>query len=162
MALIIETGSIVNGANSYATAAEFDLYLSDRGLAVSQSESEKEALLINASDNLLSYERRYLGVRVNAAQTLSWPRTEAYIHGFLFDYTSIPDDIKKAQMQLAYESISTAIDTNATGREVIEQEVPGVIKQKFKDGTANKQPKFGKVEKLLSPILKPRSFRATR
>lgn len=162
MALVIETGTIVNGANSYVDVAEFDLYLTSRNLVIDKTNEEKEALLINACDELLAYEERFKGLRVDASQELSWPRQNAYVNGFLLNADIIPSELKKAQMQLAYESVTASLNTNSSGREVVEQEVPGVIKQKFKEGTASKQPRFGKVDKLLSPILKGLTLSVSR
>ena len=53
MALIVEDGSGLSGANSYASTAQADTYASDRGLtAWTGDTATKEAALIRATDYL--------------------------------------------------------------------------------------------------------------
>ena len=63
MALVVEDGSGLSGANSYATAAQADTYASDRGLSAWTGDTAtKEAALIRATDYLeATYREAWLG-----------------------------------------------------------------------------------------------------
>ena len=70
MALVIEDGSIVPNAQSFVQAAELVTYATLRNLAFPALEADQEALLIKASDYLLSREAEFKGQRVSSAQAL--------------------------------------------------------------------------------------------
>jgi hypothetical protein len=79
-----EDGSIVAGANVYATLAEVDLYHEDRLSTVwtSASDEAKEAAMLRATAGLESkYRDRWVGYKANhndanAPQLLAWPRKD--------------------------------------------------------------------------------------
>ena len=52
MALIIEDGSIVSGANSYAAHTDLADYAALRDVALTTDQGEREALLVKAMDAL--------------------------------------------------------------------------------------------------------------
>ena len=51
MALIIEDGTIVTGANSFTTDAEFVAYAALRGLVIPATEAERNPLQIQYQSN---------------------------------------------------------------------------------------------------------------
>lgn len=77
MAIIVENGSVVSGANSFITEAELTTYLTDRGYSVVAS----EALLIRSYDFMTS---------------LPWIAD----HSVNFTVT---DKMKKAQAEISYQ-----------------------------------------------------------
>lgn len=103
MALVIEDGSVVADANSYATIAELRAYAASRGASLPVTDAEVESLLIRAADYLGSFEQQYVGTRQSVDQELSWPRTGAYVNGFIVEDDEIPKMLKRAQMQTAIE-----------------------------------------------------------
>lgn len=107
--LTIETGSIVAGADSYATVAELRDYAQKRGVSVSADDAGVEVMLVKAMDWLEAQEPRFLGVRTNAGQPLSWPRSGVRRPGGWDDYNpySIPPQLKAAQLALALASVTT-------------------------------------------------------
>lgn len=82
MAIIVEDGSIVAGANAYASLLELDTYHEDRGNTawVNADDESKEAAMLRATAGLESfYRERWIGYKsnhneANAPQFLAWPR----------------------------------------------------------------------------------------
>lgn len=97
--LTIETGAIVAGADSFATAAELADYATKYGLTVPAAAAEQEVLLRRAAVAMGAL--RWKGDRLNPA--LPWPRYGVEAHGFAVASNVIPDAIKHGQMALAAE-----------------------------------------------------------
>lgn len=82
MAIIVEDGTIVAGANAYASLSDLDTYHEDRGNTawVNADDETKEAAMLRATAGLEShYRERWIGFKsnhndANAPQFLSWPR----------------------------------------------------------------------------------------
>jgi hypothetical protein len=111
MALIVEDGSIVAGAASYASVADADAYFAGRGddLWVTMITTEKEQALVRGSDYMTqTYRMRLKGVRVSTAQPLDWPRYYVQLTDVGFAgqpvYVAaniVPQEIKNACCELA-------------------------------------------------------------
>ena len=81
--LIVEDGTIVAGANVYASFSDVDLYHEDRGNTIWINEIDddaKESAMLRATAGIESkYRERWIGVKTNNSitvipQFLSWPR----------------------------------------------------------------------------------------
>lgn len=96
MTITVETGAIVTNANSYISTADFTTYATARGYSLV---SGAETLLIQAMDYLES--QRFIGVKYTEDQALQWPRSGAYIDGYLFAYDDIPQQLINAQCEIA-------------------------------------------------------------
>lgn len=153
MALTIEDGSLVAGANSYATVAECRAYAALRGLTLPVADGEVEILLIKAADYLESFEGRYKGSRVNATQALAWPREYVIIYGSDdFPVDEIPEQLKNAQCQLAFDAIANDLQATGTGREVVKEKVD-VIEVEYAPGGGHVvQAVFAKAMAFLQPL----------
>jgi hypothetical protein len=117
MTLIIENGTIVAGANSFATAAELATYAADYGLTVPDDSDELERLLRRAALQMAALS--WKGSLVEYDQPLAWPRVGVTVGtsaGMVYgnrrrefeesgDVPSnvIPAAIKMGQMALAAE-----------------------------------------------------------
>jgi len=106
MALIIEDGTNVTGADSYATTDEFNTYWSDRGKSTAVSAAtgtDKDRALRKAVDYMESnYSGRWKGVRANATQALAFPRSGLVdSDGYPIETTEIPRHLKPAQIEFA-------------------------------------------------------------
>lgn len=124
MALIIEDGTGVTGANSFVTVAEAQSFASDRGVTL-DDESEVEVFAIKAIDYLLSLEPRYKGTKTYPELYLPFPRSGLMIAGSLVSDEYIPTEIKMAQCALILsQSAGTDVlpDTEA-GLPVIRERV---------------------------------------
>jgi hypothetical protein len=126
MSLIAETGAGLSNANSYATAADADTRLADRGItnwAGDLSPSEKEQALIRATDFLeQTYRGRWQGNRQYLAQSLSWPRWGVWVDGYPVTVNTVPNDVKNACIDLAFKAAAGELAPDLT-RGVVREKV---------------------------------------
>jgi hypothetical protein len=101
MALIIEDGSIVVGAESYATAAELVVYAANFSKTIPTDAAVQEALLRRAALQMDAI--CWKGNAVTRDQPLSWPRYNMVRHGWPLPLNVIPPQVKAGQMALATE-----------------------------------------------------------
>jgi hypothetical protein len=113
MALVVEDGSIVAGAESYASEADADSYWALRGSPdawTNASTAEKESALRMATEYLdARFGARWKGVKTNVTeQALDWPRVNATDHeGWLWDSTEIPEPLVRATIEAALLQVSS-------------------------------------------------------
>jgi hypothetical protein len=124
MPLVIEDGTGVAGANSYASIAELRIFATDRGVAFPAVADPDPAIaiftpyLIRACDYLESLRDRYNGwALVPDTQELAFPRAGIFVNaqpGFLYpgwgsaaakELPPIPNQLKNAQCQLVLEQM---------------------------------------------------------
>lgn len=94
--IVVETGQIVDDANSYVTTAELQTYADDRNITLSGDLSE---LLIQAMDYIESLS--FIGFKRTKDQPLQWPRCYVYIDGYCYENDYIPKELKQALMATA-------------------------------------------------------------
>lgn len=108
MALIVEDGSGVVGAEAFGTTTESDVYWAARGNTdwTSQTETEKEENLRKGADYLEDkYRTRLQGYRTHEEQGLSFPRYSVYdADGFLIDSDVVPTKVKQANFEAGNEA----------------------------------------------------------
>jgi len=112
MTLIIETGAIVTGSNSYITEAEFSTYLTDRGYTVTAT---VEPLLIRSFD--------YMG-------GLNWILDHDYAY-------TVTAKMKRAQCEIAYR-FSTGLDPFAQPEAGVKSEAVDVIRTEYFGSSAGR------------------------
>lgn len=151
MALIVETGSGVTGANTYASRAAFLAYALARGVDI-DDDDPADVLLIKAMDYLNGIPG-WLGTTVISFQPNAWPRKWVYVGCDEWSATAIPPDVVNAQCALAMIS-NDGIDLlpvyDFTGGLVLEDTV-GPITTKYSDkfGPAAGTPDMPAVRSLL-------------
>lgn len=101
MSLVIEDGSIVAGAESFATAAELVTYAANFGKTIPADTAAQESILRRAALQMSAMS--WKGGLVSELQTLSWPRVDVYRENWLAPSNAIPAQIKAGQMALAAE-----------------------------------------------------------
>ncbi len=99
--LIIETGLVVPGADSFATAAELVIYAANFGKVIPADEGAQEAILRRAALQMDSMP--WKGRAVSRDQALAWPRAEVKRNGWVLLQDEIPAQVKAGQMALATE-----------------------------------------------------------
>lgn len=104
MAIVVEDGSIVSGANSYATEAELQAYADARGITVAGQTDED---LLKAMDYLET--QPFIGRKSTQAQPLQWPRTGVIIDGYSYEASNLPAELKEALLVIAI-SIDQGLD----------------------------------------------------
>jgi hypothetical protein len=151
MPLIIEDGSIVPNANSFTTDAEFVAYADARGFTLPVDEGDRDSLQILAMDYLFSVEHKLDGCRVSIDQELMYPRRGACVNGFNIPSDSIPNSIKNAQMELAYQASTSALLINATNQN-IQREKLDTLEVAYFSGGSWEQVNTGRADAYLNPL----------
>lgn len=153
MALTIEDGSNVVGANSYITAADARTYATARGITLSADDAVVEAHLLLAKDYLESFRDQYSGTKTNDDQSLQWPRKNVEIDGIDFDEDSIPQLLIDAQAQLAIEKFNGVDFLSSIEPGFVTHRKVGPIERKFSQriGT-NRETTMKAVDALLRPL----------
>ena len=168
MAIVVEDGSVVTGANSYASIAEVRAYATERGVTLDADDAVVEVQMHKAMDWLEGYEDRFTGERYTADQELSWPRLYAEVHGFDVAYNAIPSQLIKAQAQLVVDVHNgVELQPTVTDTRVVTEEKVDVITVKYAEGTATAgatpgQPELVKAEMMLRPLLRSRGLYTVR
>lgn len=103
MALIVEDGSIVAGANTYVSLADARAYVVARGAALPVDDAEAEVVILKAMDYLESFGARFRGERIERDQPLSWPRSGVVIEDWAWGSDEIPRQVISAQLALVLE-----------------------------------------------------------
>ena len=101
MALVIENGSGVPGAESFATADELVTYAVNFGKVIPAEPIQLEALLRRAALQMNALP--WKGGAARRDQPLSWPRAGVKRNGWELPHNQIPPQIKAGQMALAAE-----------------------------------------------------------
>ena len=98
MALVIETGSLISGANSYVTVDNFIAWAEARGISFTLDDSLIEQNILRAMDYFESLH--FLGIKSDENQALQWPRDRVYIDGYSVESDEIPNEVKNAIYEL--------------------------------------------------------------
>lgn len=154
MALIVEDGSGVAGANSYIDVATARAYTTARGLSLPVGDGAVEVLLIKAVDFIEAFREDFQGLKTVGTNALQWPRAGVTLDGYALADNLIPQVLKNAQAQLAVDANTQDLMPSSTGREVVMEKVDVVQVQYAESGNANPQPIFTKAEALLRPLFK--------
>lgn len=152
MALIIEDGSIVVGAQSVVTAAEMLTYANLRGLTVPSVEADREKLLILAMDYLKSIENRMKGTRTDVDQELPEPRQNVWLFGETFDANTIPEEYKNAQIEAAIAANTQSLLLNESSQNVKKEKLD-VLEIEYVDGGSWSIARLDRVNAAIEPLL---------
>lgn len=108
MATAIITTLSGSTSNSYASVGDGDSYASERLRSEAWSDAattDKTSALIQACERLQA--ELYVGVRVSFSQRLQFPRYGLFTNdGIWIDSNTIPDVVKRAQIELANVMLS--------------------------------------------------------
>jgi len=161
MALIVEDGTNVPNANSYADVTYIRAFAEARGVELPAADSAVEVMATNAMDYIEALRNKFQGSKTysDPAQALQWPRS-----GVLIDCTSFPDDeipveLKKAQAQLVVEQMEMPDLSPSTDGYAVAKEKVDVIEVEYASGrlsgsaTAVATPSYPKVDAYLDPLI---------
>lgn len=130
MSLVIENGSIVAGAESFATAAELVTYAANFGRTIPADATAQESLLRRAALQMSAMP--WKGDLVNYEQALSWPRYNVCRSEYLVRSDSIPAQIKAGQMALATEIYADDLNPPELKKGAVTQErVEGAVERQY-------------------------------
>lgn len=107
MALIVETGAIVAGANSYIDVAFADAYLAITGNASvwAAATTEQKETALQYATRLIDQSFRFEGTKLGG---LAWPRSRCWdlVEGSYVPANGIPDALKSATAEMALVCVS--------------------------------------------------------
>lgn len=118
MAIIIEDGTNVAGANSYASESQLATYAASRGVTVTGAAA---ILLIQAMDSL--EDKNFVGTKANSDQPLQWPRIGVQIDGYNIASNKIPANLINSQIELAIAIDGGANPLANQGRETVREKI---------------------------------------
>ena len=136
MSLIVEDGTGIDDANSYASIAEADAALADREVEAwfALPSARKAACLIEATDYLEAYD--WIGDLAWYDQALGWPRLYAYDReGRLL--SGVPAQVKRAVILLAPHAASGALRPSTTAAAgALKRKKVGPLETEYFEGSA--------------------------
>ena len=152
MTLIVEDGSGLVDAESYASVAEFKAYCDKRAMDYSAIiDSTIETLLIRATDYMVNvYRNRWQGRRTNQFQALDFPRYDVVVDGYSVASNIVPPLVKNACIELAFKANTIELLPDierATIREKVD-----VIEVEY-DKFAPVQTRYAQIDNMLSVLL---------
>lgn len=157
MALIVEDGSVVSGAESYVSVADADTYHSNLGNSTwtALSTAEKEQALRKATNYMLGrYGQDWLGYRESSSQVLDWPRKFVPISDLLYvEYvsnTTVPNEVKNACASLALRANSEALLPDEE-QQVVREKVD-VIETEYSEFSPSRK-KYTEIDLMLKKYL---------
>lgn len=127
MALTVEDGSIVTGADSYISVADFTTYYTARGYTLTGDEEE---MLLRAM--LYVEQLSFKGQKQTKAQPLQWPRYYVTIDGFDINTNEIPQQLIDLQCEVAL-AIDGGDDPLGTIGRSVKREKVDVIEREYMD-----------------------------
>ncbi len=155
MAIVVENGSVVSGANSYISLADFKLYAAVRGITL-PADATVEAYLVKSTDYLESNRNRFVGTLTDRDQSLSWPRNNAIIEGWAWLNNEIPRQVINCQCALAVEQVDGLDMYNpASALPVVRENIAGAVEVEYANpGQAAKVTKTRESQAILRTLLK--------
>ena len=134
MALVVETGNIVPGADSYISLSDARALAAKYGYVQPADDTEAEAALRNGAMYVGLQEPAMCGRRVSASQSLSVPRTGISLYGFPVANNVIPDQVKLAQLIAGVEYGNGAdVRASSDGRITTMERVEGAVTVQYAD-----------------------------
>jgi len=130
MALTVEDGSIVAGANTYASESDLTAYAALKGVTIAGDNSE---LLFRAAVYVESLN--FIGQKLTKLQKMQWPRSGVYIDGFAIATDEIPELLINLQMEAAL-SVDEGFDPMSTVTQTVKREKVDVIEVEYMDGSS--------------------------
>lgn len=158
MALVVETGALVSGANSYVTVDNFIAWAEARGISFTLDDNLVEQRILRAMDYFESLH--FLGLKADENQALQWPRDQVYIDGYAVESDEIPVQVKNALYELVKIEFDGDSALSPQERQAISEKI-GDIQVTYADhaGMRRRTPAFQHaIRKLVhSPNLVSRS-----
>ena len=163
MALIVEDGSVVAGADSYASLALFKTYSDNFGFDYSaMTDTQIEQCLRKATVYMVQkYRSRWKGIRVQRLQSLDWPRTGVSTEPssvgtrqatwYLIENFVVPLDVQNACILMAQKAFIDG-DLYPDGTQRAAKETVGSISVEYVPGSLQRV-QYDAVEALLAVYL---------
>lgn len=151
--LIIEDGSIVANANSWATDEEFKAYANIEGIEIPATQPDREALLLIGVKGVIARENKLKGCRVSAAQELPYPRVGVDVNGFLVPSNAIHKNTKKAQMEFAIQAANSELFVSGQIQNIASEKL-GELQVDYFQGGSSASIRTDSADVFLKPLMK--------
>lgn len=147
--IIVEDGTIVDGANSYGSRADLITYAADRGTTVTNDTTADVALIIGM-DWLET--QSFPGIKSTADQDTQWPRSNAVIDGYAVDDDVVPLLVVETQFEAAIAYLAGYNPLGVQDRLVKKVQVGSLSKEYADGGVSSPMPKalYNKLAKITS------------
>ena len=152
MAIVVEDGTLVSGANSYITLAEYKAWADERGITYG-SDSLLSQQLFRAHDYFETL--RFRGLKSDELQAMQWPRDQVLIDGYAVESFEIPKEVKLAIYELIKIEADGDSKLSPSEREVLSEQVDS-IKITYKDNVGMKR-STPALERALRKLVLPAS-----
>lgn len=137
MALVVEDGTIVSGANSYVTTAEYEAWLAARNItsAGTGDSDALEAYILRAMDYFEALD--FKGLKQTEDQPLQFPRYQLWIDGYE-QSNKIPNEVKTSIFELAYAEERTYGLLDPIERTTKRERIEGALEVEYMDNASSK------------------------
>ena len=145
-------------ADSYVTLAEYEAYvIANINASYTEADATQE-LNLRRAKQWLDRKRNWVGIAQYQTQSGAWPRiTDELVDGWPIDVDTIPQDIKDAQCELAYQFEQNSLDpftTVSNGATKVTKSKAGPVETETEYATFRETPRIVAVEGLIAPYLK--------
>lgn len=144
LTLVVEDGTGLANANSYATAAEADAYFEGHvynSTWLDKATGEKEQALVHAT-RMLDANIQWNGTKATDTQALQWPRQDVFdpddVNGGPLASDEVPQWLKDATCELAQLIWEGNRNVEPDGQGITEFVLTGVLEVTFNAATAKK------------------------
>lgn len=156
MALTVEDGSGIPGAESYVDVAVLQAFAAARGYSLPADVATLEQVLRLGTEFIETYWKQFKGDRKAdpVDQGLQWPRINVVIDGFTVSDTTMPVPLLNATAHAAYEiTLGNEPLPSSIGRLVKFTKIGPIEKEFFGGDSVAPQARLRRVEAFLEPIL---------
>jgi hypothetical protein len=157
MALIVEDGSQVAGAESYISTTAASTYHSNRGNSAWAllTTGQMEEALRRATDYMVqAYRGAWKGFRVSSSQALDWPRANVAItdgpYGTAVALTVVPQEVKNACAEFALRAASGVLAADLEQQTLSES--VGALSVTY-DKSSPQYARYRAIDMMLQPYL---------
>lgn len=149
MALIVETGAVVAGAESYATIAQANAYhMNYNNAAWDAADSEVQEAALRKATAYIDGRYRFRGERASSLQVLAWPRVAVAVGGYELPYSAIPAKLVAATCELALRALTGELVADVTTQHVESVRVGPISRTMSAPGNGG-QVRYAAVDALL-------------
>lgn len=114
MSFVVEDGTGLANANSYAAYAGLVAYFADRGTVIAQAQNLVEQALIRATD-FIDQRYRFQGCKLApGVQALQWPRYGVELDGYCLPAAPLPAKLLAATYELASRALAADLSPDPT------------------------------------------------
>lgn len=157
MALTVEDGTGLAGADAYVDVATLVAYATARGVTLTGDTAAREAAIRRGTRGIdLRFAGRWAGVpKKPRDQALAWPRLYAYdSDGAWIDSATVPREVKDAACEAAIRELASpnSLLPDSDGSRIVSETV-GPISTTWADDGYRSPPELPAIDRLVANLL---------